>query len=115
MGKYVLSLLVSLTLIGCVHMSGQEKIQYNKLQMELKETNLPELKEKDPATAGVLNLFIGIGNAYLDQWGIFAINFLLWPASIVWGIPQAATDASTINKKQTLYHYSFGLVEKQLE
>ncbi len=71
-------------------------------------------KVKDPAAAGCLNILPGIGNFYLatgtDQgsqvlYGV--LNLLSWPLSIVWGIPQAAIDAETINKLETVYYYRF--------
>jgi len=69
-------------------------------------------KTKDPVAAACLNILPGIGNFYLatgtDQgpqvlYGV--LNLLTWPASIVWGVPQGAIDASTINKLETVYYY----------
>lgn len=113
--RIIAVMVVCLLLIGCVSMSGMEKVQYKKLKRELQQANLPEMKEKDPATAGLLNILPGFGNIYLEQYGIFVINLLLWVPSILWGIPQAAIDANTMNKKETLYHYTFGLGKEQLD
>ena len=96
------------SITGCASLAGYEKVKYERLQLRLQKCNLPELKSKDPVTAGALNLLVGLGNAYLDQWGLFAVNLLLWPWSVVWAIPQAAVDAGNINKKETLVHYEYG-------
>ena len=34
-------------------------------------------------------------------------NFLLWPISIVWGIPQAAVDANRQNIMDMVYYYQY--------
>lgn len=69
---------------------------------------------KNAAVAGALNLLPGVGNFYLatggsgsDQWAIGGINLLLWPYSVLWGIPEAAIDAGNVNQKQTLDYYSY--------
>jgi hypothetical protein len=64
--------------------------------------------EYTPLTAGLLNLLPGIGDAYNGQWGAFVANFLTWPLSIVWGIPEAATTATNQNHKETVYFYTLG-------
>ena len=112
--KKLAAIMLCLSLVGCVSMSGYEKVQYEKLQAELYRTGLPELKEKDPAMAGVLNLLPGFGNVYLEQWGPFVGNLLFWPISIVWGVPQAVIDSNTINKQRTLSYYTYGLGKKSL-
>jgi len=67
------------------------------------------------AAAGGLNLLPGIGNFYLGsgaaadgtQWVYGVFNLLLWPCSIVWGVPQAVIDANTLNKQDLVYHYRY--------
>jgi hypothetical protein len=96
-------------------MSGYEKIQYEELKLRLQKTGLPEVEEKEPVLAGVLNILPGFGNAYLEQWGPFVGNLLFWPLSIVWAVPQAVIDSNIINKKQTLLHYTHGPGKEDLE
>lgn len=102
-------------LAGCATMRSSERVAYEALEPRLEATGLEKITDKDPALAGTLNLLPGVGNAYLGQWGAFVGNLLFWPLSVVWGIPQAAIDAGTINKLDTLNYYSFGLGKKELE
>jgi hypothetical protein len=83
---------------------------------------MPHQEEADSTTAALLNVLPGIGNMYLGgvteekwQWALGAVNLLLWPISIVWGVPQAAIDAETINEKYSAQYYMFGEGEAQLE
>ncbi|MBL7131687.1 MAG: hypothetical protein ISS45_09870 [Candidatus Omnitrophica bacterium] len=112
--KRIIAGLLCFVLLGCASFSGYEKIQYSKLQLKLQKTGLPELEEKKPFLAGALNLLPGFGNAYLEQWGPFIGNLLLWPYSVLWAIPQATMDANVINKKETLLYYTHGLGEDEL-
>lgn len=34
-------------------------------------------------------------------------NLLIWPISILWGIPAAAIDADTVNKRDLLMYYQY--------
>ena len=109
--KRSVAVLVAFTFLfstGCISLRTAERYQYEELEERLPAVGLDIERSKDPALAGVLNILPGIGNAYLGQWGLFAVNFLFWPLSVVWGIPQAAIDAGTINKQDTVYYYSFG-------
>jgi len=100
---------------GCVTMSTKEKYQYKDISSRLHEVGMEEEKTKSPGLAGGLNLLPGVGNAYLGQWDLFAINFLMWPVGIIWSVPQAAGDAKMINKKDTVYYYTEGEGKKKLE
>jgi len=69
---------------------------------------------KSPGLAGALNLLPGIGNFYLasgtqekDQWIIGFLNFITWPLSPLWGIPQAAMDATAYNEKETADYFLY--------
>jgi hypothetical protein len=69
---------------------------------------------KNPILAGGLNVLPGFGNFYLamgtsedSQWLYGTLNLLFWPLSVTWGIPEAAIDAKTINKKATAYYYQY--------
>ncbi|MFH1230570.1 MAG: hypothetical protein V1709_03645 [Planctomycetota bacterium] len=113
--KKLVLLVLCLCFTGCVSMSGMEKVQYQKMHYELQKVGLPEFEENNPTTAGALNILPGVGNAYLGQWGAFVANLIFWPYSILWGVPQAAIDAGTLNEKETFYFYTFGLGKEQLE
>lgn len=114
--KYLKMFLVValLATTGCASMSGYDQVRYQKLQAKLQKCELPELTPKSSATAGLLNILPGVGNAYLKQWELFALNLLLWPYSIVWGVPQAAADADNYNKQKTLNHYTYGFGKEEL-
>jgi hypothetical protein len=79
-----------------------------------------EIQKKSPVAAGALNILPGFGNFYLaigssetNQWLFGAANLLVWPLSIFWGVPEAAIDAGTINKKETIYYYTYDPSGKQ--
>ena len=68
-----------------------------------------------PAGAGALNLLPGFGNFYLasgnagdsGQYLYGFLNLLTRPVSVLWGIPEAAIDAGTINERELIYFYTF--------
>lgn len=107
------TLAASLSFIsGCTTLSRQEK---NTLY-ELKQYGIREPEETvaHPAVAGALNIFPGFGNFYLgvvstesNQWVFGLLNLLTWPASVIWGIPEAAIDANNINDRETVNYYLF--------
>lgn len=97
---------------GCTTLSKTEKTTLRELRTYGIMPN--EVKVKEPAIAGGLNILPGFGNFYLaigtdesSQWVYGTLNLLLWPISVVWGVPAAAIDAGTINKKETVYHYTY--------
>ena len=106
-------LLVSLALIaGCTTMSRSDRERYQELKSYGVRSDDRQIK--NPVAAGALNLLPGFGNFYLaagteesDQWLFGALNLFTWPVSVVWGIPEAAIDAGTINKKEMVYYYTF--------
>jgi hypothetical protein len=103
---------------GCASLSRTEQATLHELKSYgVSET---EVKAKHPAAAGCLNILPGFGNFYLaagtdesDQWLFGFLNLLAWPISVVWGIPEAAIDANTINKKETVNYYTFDRTGKQ--
>lgn len=119
MGKKVLSILICVMLFvsfnGCVSLRTDEKYDYEQVERRLSTVGLEPEKSKDPTVAGTLNILPGIGNIYNGQWGLFALNLLFWPLSVVWGVPQAAIDANTMNKQDTLYYYNTGAGKQRLE
>ncbi len=106
--------MLSTILQGCVSFRTYQQREYTQLEHELNAAGLSTRQVKNPKKAGLLNILPGIGNTYLGQWGMFAVNLITWPFSIVWGIPQAMIDAENINKKETLYWYTFGPGKQQL-
>ena len=72
-------------------------------------------KPASPAAAGALNLILGGGNFYLasgngaqsEHFTYGFLNLLTWPISIIWGVPEAAIDANTINQRELIYFYTF--------
>ncbi|MHC4820341.1 MAG: hypothetical protein ACYTDX_01305 [Planctomycetota bacterium] len=63
-------------------------------------------QEKTPVLAALLNILPGGGDVYNGEWGAFALDFLLWPLSPVWAIPQGAVTSGNINKKATIAYYT---------
>jgi uncharacterized protein YceK len=105
-------LLVMLAMSGCAAMTQQEKNTMYELQSY--GVSSSDVAVKNPGIAAALNILPGIGNFYLangtmetDQWTIGALNLLTWPLSILWGIPGAASDATIINKKETVRYYTY--------
>ena len=108
-----LIILVPLALVSaCANLGSSEKEFLN----ELKALGIPEDEQqvKSPPVAGALNILPGFGNFYLaygttesDQWMVGGLNLLTWPLSVLWGVPQGALDAITINKKATAYYYRY--------
>ena len=116
----LLSSLLGLLLIACVTTSSQEKLTLNRVRA----AGLPVPREEiaSSALAGGLNVLPGIGNMYLGavseekvQWAFGFLNLLFWPLSIVWGVPEAAIDATTINEKYTAQYYMVGEGATQLD
>ncbi len=110
--KKVVSLMIICCILmsGCISMRPAEYAAYRELE-EL-GVRSGDHKIKDPGLAAALNILPGFGNFYLAigtdypiQWGSGLLNLLLWPYSIIWGVPEAAIEATTINKKEALYYY----------
>ncbi|WP_231877359.1 hypothetical protein, partial [Oleiphilus sp. HI0043] len=91
-----------------------EKHEYMEIERRLELASLEPIEENNPGLAAALNILPGFGNVYLEQWGAFIGNLLLWPVSVVWGAPQAYIDAKTLNKQETLYFYKHGLGKDEL-
>ncbi len=88
---------------GCHGLNSIDAEAYRNLE----RLGVPLIEEKNPVLAGVLNILPGAGDVYLGQWGAFVCNLLLWPCSVVWGVPEAAMTAVNINKQNTVIHYRF--------
>ena len=102
-----------LLLTGCASVRPESKT----MLQEAREYGLSvdKVEEVSPGVAGALNVLPGFGNVYLAfnsdektvNWVLFPVNLLTWPFSILWGIPQAAVDANTINMQATADYYMY--------
>ncbi|MBP5786907.1 MAG: hypothetical protein J6Y19_03715 [Kiritimatiellae bacterium] len=103
---------------GCASLSPSDRADLQKLEAQGIRIDAPKGNFQSPnskAVAGVLNLLPGIGNFYLavgrgadTSQVLFGLgNFLMWPMSIVWGVPEAVIDAGTLNNREMVYHYRF--------
>lgn len=103
---------------GCTHLTRQEEMQLQQLKGYGVTIDRPIGSFEPPASpagAAALNILPGIGNFYLAAgngadsshtlYGV--LNFLLWPLSVLWGVPEAAVDTNTINKREMLYYYQY--------
>jgi len=108
----VLSVLLAASFFGCATLSGNDKAKLE--EVKACGLSVPHEELKSPGAAGFLNILPGFGNFYLasgtdegSQWAIGFVNLLTWPISVVWGIPEAAIDADVINKKNSVYYYTY--------
>ena len=123
MKKTVLMFMVCLV-CACTHLTRQEEMQLRTLKGQGVSVDKPVgswEKPANPAAAAALNILPGIGNFYLaagnggdsTQYLYGTINLLLWPISILWGIPEAALDANRINERELIYYYQFDPLGKK--
>ncbi len=113
-----LFLAASLLLASCTSLTHQERNTLRSLQAQGITVDKPVGNWEAPASpagAGALNLLPGFGNFYLasgnagdsGQYLYGFLNLLTWPVSVLWGIPEAAIDAGTINERELIYFYTF--------
>ena len=118
MKKLLFAVVLGAVASGCLSLSYQEKREYRYLQANgIDIDHAPGGFEapNSAAIAGGLNILPGFGNFYLAMgrgndspqavYGV--INLLFWPLSIVWGAPQAAIDANSLNQREMLYFYRY--------
>lgn len=117
--KSYISALALIACTACTSLSFQEQQQLSQLQYQgITVDRAPGgwQRPASPMAAGLLNILPGVGNMYLasgngadsSHWIYAAGNFLTWPFSILWGVPEAAIDATTINKRDMLNFYKYG-------
>ena len=117
MRKVLLSLIVVI-LAGCTSLTRQEQMELQALKGQGVSVDKPVGNWESPASpvgAAALNLWPGFGNFYLatgnggdsSHYLFGTLNLLTWPISILWGIPEAAVDARTINERELIYYYKF--------
>jgi len=106
--KNLIFILLALFLLqGCASMDHTELARFDELQA----SGVVCDEVVNAPTAVTLNLLPGFGDIYLatgdyaneGNWGAFALDFLMWPISIVWAMPQANMTANSINKKDCIY------------
>lgn len=109
---------------GCTSLTRHEQIQLQQLKANGITVDRPVGDYEKPvsvAAAGLLNILPGFGNFYLGSgnaaesthWLYGFLNLLCWPISVAWGVPEAAIDANTINKRELLYYYQYNNHGKQ--
>lgn len=109
---------MAISLWGCTSLTRQEHMELRALKSQGVTVDKPVGTWERPASpsgAAALNLLPGIGNFYLASGNggdsahylYGTLNLLTWPISILWGIPEAAIDAKTINERELLYYYKF--------
>ena len=117
MRKILLSLIVVI-LAGCTSLTRQEQMELQVLKGQGVTVDKPAgswERPASPAGAAALNLLPGFGNFYLaagnggdsSHYLYGTLNLLTWPISILWGIPEAAVDAGTINEREMIYYSKF--------
>lgn len=118
MKKLVLFAALILTLSACTSLSYNERNTIRSLKSKGITVDKPRgnwERPASPAGAAALNLLPGFGNFYLasgnggdsSHYLYGSLNLLTWPISILWGIPEAAIDAKTINQRELVYFYTF--------
>lgn len=113
MGRFLLFTLclASFSLFtGCISLSRSEKEDMRVLKSA--GIDPAEKIVKHVAVAGLLNILPGFGNFYLsiksdepNQALVGILNLLLWPVSVLWAVAEGATDARTLNRRETVYYY----------
>ena len=114
----------ALMLSNCTSLTRQEQTELHLLKGQGVTVDRPVgswERPASPAGAGALNLLPGFGNFYLasgnggdsSHYLYGAVNLLLWPVSILWGIPEAAVDAGKINEREMLYYYKYDTLGKK--
>ncbi len=116
--KTTITICMFLNLNACTSLTYQEKASLRSLNAEGISVDRPVGNFEKPNSAlaaGLLNILPGGGNFYLgsgsgseSSQNIYgAFNFLFWPISAVWGIPQACIEAKALNERELIYYYTF--------
>ena len=112
------AIILLLTLPACTHLTAYEQDRLQSLKYKGITVDHPQSRWErpaSPAAAGAPNLLPGFGNFYLasgnggdsNHYTYGFLNLITWPFSILWGIPEAAIDAKTINERDLLYHDTY--------
>ena len=103
------ALCIGAILAGCVNISVSDQKRLQKLSEQRITLETPPAGFSAPNSqtgAAVLNALPGFGSFYLasgteghpSHFLSGAANFLLWPISVVWAVPEAYIDAGRINR-----------------
>ena len=109
LSAFATALCIGAILAGCVNVSvsDQKRLQELAEQRITLETPPSGFSAPNSQTgAAVLNALPGFGSFYLasgteghpSHYLSGAVNFLLWPVSVVWAVPEAYIDAGRINR-----------------
>jgi hypothetical protein len=77
---------------GCTSLNSFQRSEYAAMQ-----TQGLAVEEKKPKLAAALGFLPGGGSFYTRQWGMGVVDFLLWPASIIWDPFVGYSGAEAIN------------------
>ena len=92
--KTAIALTAALALTGCAGLDAQHQPE---LEM-MRRAGVDEIHAKTPWLAATLNILPGGGDLYTGSYGAFALDFLAWPYSILWSIPQGAITAGQMRE-----------------
>ena len=95
MKRNLMVLAILLLCVGCVQFTEAERSAL--AEMEAAGVQLETLHSVVPAIC--LGPLLGANRLYNGQVGLFARDFLFWPASMLWGWGGGAIDAGRINAK----------------
>ena len=118
MNKLLSIMFATALLANCTSLTHAEKTRLQELKSEGITIDHPMShweRPANPVAAGALNILPGFGNFYLaagdagdSSFYLYGfLNLLTWPISVIWGIPEAAIDASTINKRELIFYYDY--------
>ena len=118
MKKLFFSIACFAMLCGCTTLTRQEEIHLRQLKSYGITVDRPIGNYEKPASvpiAAVLNILPGVGNFYLgsgeaaesSHWLYGFLNFLFWPISPIWAVPEAGIDAHNINQRELVYYYQY--------
>lgn len=77
---------------GCTSLNSFQRSEYAAMQAQG-----VAVEEKKPKVAAVLGILPGGGSFYTRQWGMGALDLLLWPTSILWDPFVGYSGAEAIN------------------
>ena len=81
---------------ACNPLTPFERREYDSLIIQGAHRQVPHNVNR----AVFLNLLPGFGDFYNGEFGAFMLDFLLWPLSIAWAVPQAYYTAYPANRRR---------------
>ncbi len=101
MRRLIPILTLAVLFAGCAHLTPAQEDLWN----ELVAKGEPIAGYPVPALSAILSILPGGGQFCNGQIGLGIVNLLFWPLSVLWGLPSAAIDASTLRKKKSVEAY----------